>query len=303
LLSTAKKKTFIIYNMEANVIFEKYKDNNSLSFLCCELTELYLAQVATLLNSEWPRSFAQRCTTLRSFCRDDSKLSVSKQRLKLPISLIILDKQANSKVIGHASLLPIITIDGALSTKSKSLVFLQSLIVDPQYRSRGLGKWLMFVSELYLRELTSLNDFNDKLELDYIYLNTKDKQSFYESIGYEKIEPITFYANKETDGGSKCNEIVKRLFANISASNSTANLTNSAIESDSNEKNLEKSENRSQLSLISNSPLTLPPPPPPPPPPLPVPPSFSTKSGSFANDHSSSYKNFELSWYRKKLTG
>ncbi|RNA20302.1 N-acetyltransferase 6 isoform X3 [Brachionus plicatilis] len=165
-----------------------------------ELAEEYVQKAAQLVNSEWPRSQCQRVLSLRQYVRSD--------KLKIPISLILVDTESD-RVVGHASLASITTADDV----TKNLVFIQSVVVDPEYRGKGLGKKIMLEAELYVAEYAKMPQHGlIKTNCDFLYLNTKDKQSFYEHLGYVRIEPLLFYANKE----SKCNLIMKNLLQSIS---------------------------------------------------------------------------------------
>lgn len=222
-------------------MFEKrFNLNGTQWFVLTQLTESYLQQTAALLNSEWPRSLTARCISLEPFILNNS--SPSSTHFKLPVSLILLlmssdESSQSSQVVGHLSLVAIAT------TKSdhQNLIFLQSLVVDKSLRGKGLGKRMMSFSHEYLlayrehlqqqqEQQTSVNDDEALVSVrntsfERLYLTTKDKQSFYESLGYTRTEPIEFYQLKSNQ--SRCNEIAKHLFGSRrDTSQKTSNETN-----------------------------------------------------------------------------
>ena len=249
-------------------MYEKYFDHN---YKFCDLTDNYLEQTAQLLNQEWPRSLSIRCHSLKSTITTSSDLT-------LPISLIIIYLPTN-KVIGHASISSIAVISDNINNKMvefENLAFLQSVIIDRELRGKGLGKKLMLLCENYLvdygkQEINSGKNIN----IDYgnMFLTTKDKQAFYESLGYKRIEPIKFYTVKIT----KCTEILKRLYS---------------------------SNSKEEISQETEAPVKAPmvvlsaPPPPPPPPPMPT---FKTGDTYQMNDPANELKNLTANWFKKCL--
>jgi ribosomal protein S18 acetylase RimI-like enzyme len=175
---------------------EFYKFDVNSDYLFCELNDLYLEQTTNLLNSEWPRSFTARSHSL--------KLSYEnkKSTFQLPISLILILKDKN-QVIGHASLSLIEILNLNIDNPN---VYLQSLVVDKNFRKQGLGKMILNLCEKYLIEFLKNNQ---DYKFREIYLNTKDQQVFYSNYGYQIIEPLLFNANSKNN---KFNIIVKNLF-------------------------------------------------------------------------------------------
>jgi GNAT superfamily N-acetyltransferase len=222
------------------------------------------------LNEEWPKNFHLRCSNLEQLINTDS------EALSLPISLILIDLQDmnNKKVIGHGSIISIAT---HLNNKTVNLPFLQSIIIDKTLRGLGLGKKLMLLCEKYFIEY-SCQQKRTKIEknlidsFDFLYLNTKDKQKFYETLGYVEIEPLMFVANKPN---SKCSEIAKSLFKSMPI-NSTQITSQFKANNEQNKKN-----------TIGQA---MPSPPPPP--------SFSKQSNSesIANNNLG-----KLTWFIKKI--
>jgi GNAT superfamily N-acetyltransferase len=241
----------------------------------CNLTEEYLEQTALLLNQEWPRSLSLRKHTLQSFVTqyNDNKLA-------LPTSLILL-QISTSKVIGHTSINSIAVISSKKNCDAdefENLAFLQSVIIDKELRGKGLGKKLMELSEQYLLDYGRQENIKKNTNCDYLYLTTKDKQHFYEALGYEKIEPIKFYSVKE----NKCTEIMKRLYSRKS----------------DNESIIENQISKSSGEVFMKSTVSLPaPPPPPPPPPPPFLPIYSSLSEITLDTNDS-----KMTWYKKFIT-
>lgn len=129
------------------------EDAQGRRYLLRHLSDEFVESTARLLNSEWPRSLAQRCESLRALI---SSKNTDDSLLRIPISLILVELDSQ-KVIGHASLVSICVLDRDendqdKSASSKNLVFLQSLLVDPDERGKGIGKLLMRLVEDYLIE-------------------------------------------------------------------------------------------------------------------------------------------------------
>lgn len=204
-------------------MYKKYfndKNDENQKYLFTELSEKYLDQTAALLNNEWPRSLSQRVLSLKSTFRNSDL-----DKPRIPVCLVIIDL-LKDQVIGHASLVSITTISDVEGPKN--LAFLQSVLIDKSLRGRGLGKILINLSEAYLTDYSKVNIKEQKTNCDFIYLNTKDRQTFYERLGYIRIEPIQFYTNKDT----KCNQIMKNLMTSMNK--------NIAIETSPKETGLQK---------------------------------------------------------------
>jgi ribosomal protein S18 acetylase RimI-like enzyme len=116
--------------------------------------------------------------------------------------LILILKDKN-QVIGHASLSLIEILNLNIDNPN---VYLQSLVVDKNFRKKGLGKMILNLCEKYLIEFLKNNQ---DYKFSEIYLNTKDQQVFYSNYGYQIIEPLLFNANSMN---TKFNIIVKNLF-------------------------------------------------------------------------------------------
>jgi GNAT superfamily N-acetyltransferase len=196
------------------------------------------------------------------------------KRKQLPISLIVIDCDTDA-VIGHVSVISIATSEANVVI---NLPFIQSVIVDKKLRGVGLGRALMIAAEVYFigyaKQPILVASSNDELAVsrfDHLYLNTKDKQGFYESLGYVEIEPILFFANKSN---SKCNEIIKSLFKSMTVSSGGGQHS-------------QVSEIRQEKREIIASSVSQGPTPPPPPPPMP-----KIEDSLLSN---------KLSWYKKRV--
>jgi GNAT superfamily N-acetyltransferase len=188
------------------------------NYIVCELTTEHLDETVRLLNSEWPRSFAERRRTL-----ENSMVNATKTPRQLPISLCLLDKEQKNKIIGHSNIASIsITPECSASGLSESSFYLRSLVIDKSCRGRGLGRLLLEQSEQYLKE-----NFMAPNQSNYVCLNTKDKQKFYELNGYVEIEPVLFYTIENENSSDGFNSLRLNLFKsmNIKPSvNPTSNL-------------------------------------------------------------------------------
>lgn len=198
----------------------------------------FMDSCADLLNQQWPRSKTARLHSLGKSCDT------------LPCSLVLVSVGGHqSQVIGHSMLSQVIGIEDAC--------FVESVLVDPQLRGKGLGRWLMEASE----------DYAASLGYRTVYLSTHDKQGFYGHLGYEFCEPIS-----KLDSCTKL--LPAGLLKQLGMSSSKQNQRLSP--KDDNSKNIGKTDldnrNNSAVSLPSKNVPTPPPlinipkhPPPPPP--------------------------------------
>lgn len=127
-------------------MYEKFAGESD-RYRFVELTDELVMPTARLLNDEWPRSLAQRSESLRSIVNKDES------RLKIPVSLVLVDRHSGGdRVVGHASLVFITTMAGGEDDSTRDLIFLQSLVVNKNYRGQGLGKLVMTLTQNYLVE-------------------------------------------------------------------------------------------------------------------------------------------------------
>ena len=206
---------------------------------------------ADLLNKEWSRSKTARLHSLSKSCD------------ALPCSLVLVTSSSTDgnpgRVIGHSMLSQVIAMEDAC--------FIESVLVDPQLRGKGLGRRIMEASEDYAASLGYVT----------VYLSTHDKQGFYGHLGYEFCEPI-----------SKLDSCTKLLPAGLRQQLGTCSLAKQKQVSSSEDKNsikntIRTNSNNKNNSIISHPaskvplpPANVPPPPPanvplpPPPPPPPI---------------------------------
>ncbi|CAL7949713.1 unnamed protein product [Xylocopa violacea] len=111
-----------------------------------------------LLNSEWPRSETARLKFLNISCDE------------FPTCLVLIDK--NDRVLGHCKI--------SLISRLRHSCFIQSVIIDYQCRSQGLGSRLLRGAEGYV----------SKKGIKNVYLITKGQEVFYLKNGYKICDPF-----------------------------------------------------------------------------------------------------------------
>ncbi len=179
----------------------------------------YVEETVNLLNSEWPRSIVERRRTLET-----SIENATKSPPQLPISLCLIDLKQNSKIVGHSNVCIIRTSASAQNEPECRAFYLRSLVIDKSNRGLGLGRFLLEQTEAYLKR-----NFLTANESDCLYLNTKDKQRFYELNNYVKIEPVLFYTIDNENRNDRFNSVRLNLFKSISIIQPTlSNNTNSS---------------------------------------------------------------------------
>ena len=117
-------------------------------------------ECVAILNEEWPRSETLRYRSLDS----------SKESLPMCIALV---KTPENAVLGHVKLSQI--------PSHGSAVWIESVVIHPDLRGKGIGKYLMLKTE----EFCKSKGFNTA------YLCTIDKQVFYARCGYQFCKPVT----------------------------------------------------------------------------------------------------------------
>lgn len=113
----------------------------------------------------------------------------------LPCSLIAC---VGDRVVGHVRVLEVLGKEGA--------VIVESLLVDPSVRGRGLGRKLMEDAENLARSwVLRARTFNlwitmgvvwrfsltHSLGCKTVHLSTHDQQAFYQHLGYQEAAPVT----------------------------------------------------------------------------------------------------------------
>lgn len=186
----------------------------------------YACQCATLLNTEWPRSQQTRLNSLRSCSQN------------FPVGMVLV--QSNSlDIIGFCKVSLIPNIKGAC--------FVESVIIQPTCRGKGLGSLLMKKLEEYI--------ISRKLHI--VYLSTLGQEKFYYKLGYKECEPVSLYSFGLRSNFTSSDSKIKKIETSLSETTIHNNLT-------------ESSKEKKCLPTA----LPLPPPPPPPPPKLPLGPSI-----------------------------
>ncbi|KAL0269160.1 UNVERIFIED_CONTAM: hypothetical protein PYX00_006980 [Menopon gallinae] len=178
---------------------------------CCEL-----------INMEWKRSHTAR---LRS---------ISGSSDNFPTSIVLLKDAGKPAVVGHCKLTKL--------SHSNPVIFIESVVIHPDYRGKGLGKLLMHKAESYLK----------RKNIEWIYLSTLGQEVFYEKLGYLTCDPINIY------GGQ----------INLLPQNNN-HFKEATERNESVDKNFNKIVGTEKSACLSGVP-----PPPPPPPPMP---SFNSK--------------------------
>ncbi|XP_064489828.1 N-alpha-acetyltransferase 80-like isoform X2 [Ornithodoros turicata] len=197
-----------------------------------ELLELhncpeFLDVCCKVLNAEWSRSYAAR------------EHSLKKSNSDLPVSLILVErKESSTEFLGHAKLTKVVG-------KPHSCI-VESVIIVPQKRGRGLGKLLMIQVEDYAR----------RKGFTHCHLNTFDKVEFYKHLGYVESTPVCIISEVLETVAPSC----KLLFGS-----STHTAENRGQAQASNDSKCCHGDNNDSRLLLPPVPPAPPPPPPPPP--------------------------------------
>lgn len=204
-----------------NFSFVLLSDRPDLKHQCCQL-----------LGEEWKRSDAARLQGLSPNSKD------------LPDSVLLLDEsEDNVKVVGHSRLSRVL--------EDNRGCWIASVIVSKKKRGQGLGKSLMLKTE----------DYAKVLGFTTAYLNTRDKQEFYEHLGYTYCSPVSPHKGSLSINGvghlSSFHQQVLGIHEEVKMNQ---------LKDSTSFKNLSAS------SLKTSTAAILPPPVPPPPPPPPTPP-------------------------------
>ncbi|CAO4369001.1 unnamed protein product [Caenorhabditis nigoni] len=124
-----------------------------------------------------------------------------------PMSFLLLD--SDEKLIGHARICKLPNRPTAL--------WIESVMIKKNRRGQGLGKFLMFEVENFMR----------KHRFDEAFLSTEDQCGFYESIGYQKCDPIV-HSTTATCVFAAMDHFQNAAAANPSRSSSTASSSTSS---------------------------------------------------------------------------
>ena len=134
-----------------------------------ELKNAIRSQCVNVLNDEWPRSETWRLRSLDS------------SREGYPMCLALVKRCLKTDqpfVLGHVKL-------SKIPSKPAS-VWIESVVIHPDLRGKGIGKYLMLKTEQFCIEQ----------EFRTAYLCTIDKQIFYSKCGYKFCEPVTVSSGK-----------------------------------------------------------------------------------------------------------
>ena len=149
---------------------------------------------ARLLATQWPSSgVTGRRSALMAHCRK------AKQQ-ELPCHLLILDDEGDAespKVIGHCRLQP------ACENADGFSAAITSVVVDPAYRGKGIGRMLLKHAE----ETVAGMGFG------YLYLWTHDAQAFYLACGYSECEKVSLLRPALVALGTEAVGKLEALFA------------------------------------------------------------------------------------------
>ncbi|XP_071491803.1 N-alpha-acetyltransferase 80-like [Diadema antillarum] len=205
-----------------------------------------------LLNDEWPRSKAARL------------FSVSKSCSTLPYSLVLVEHE--DTVVGYCRLAKVIS--------DTSSVLVESVVVDKNRRGQGLGRLLM--------ELCERHAFASGYKK--MYLCTKDKQDFYQHLGYSFCKAVNTLGaqmletcdclpsetntslQEQVSCASSCSDGSSRFGTKTTVASNFSSCGPQAAEKPSSCcENQTQETAKSQYGEFTSSPSGPPPPPPPPP--------------------------------------
>ncbi|XP_071454029.1 N-alpha-acetyltransferase 80 isoform X2 [Hetaerina americana] len=156
--------------------------NEEMEVLPLHLVPHFTEQCCYLLNLEWKRSEVARLRSLEGSCD------------KLPTCLILIRNDTNVKeVIGHSKLTRIPSIPEGC--------FIESVVIHPNFRRKGLGKYLMRRTEQYAK----------RQGFSIAYLSTHDQQIFYGKLGYDECPPVSIYGAALPVNSNKDRETMKKL--------------------------------------------------------------------------------------------
>jgi len=128
-----------------------------------------MSQCVKILNCEWPRSETIRLRGLQSSSD------------QLPANLVLVTRVRDEiKVVGHSRISKI--------PADPSQVFVESVVIHPQLRGKGLGKILMLKTEEYCVNQGFTTSF----------LTTHDQQIFYSRCGYKFSEAVCAFGGSST---------------------------------------------------------------------------------------------------------
>jgi len=132
-----------------------------------------------MLNTEWPRSEVLRMRSLESSTND---LPICLALVQRPPDVTEIKSREEEKKVGGS----LDVVGHVRMTKIPSIprgIWIESVIIHPDLRGRGFGKYLMLKAE----------EFAVRRGFDSAYLCTIDQQVFYSRIGYRFCDPVCAY--------------------------------------------------------------------------------------------------------------
>mmetsp|Transcript_12788 Transcript_12788/g.32615 ORF Transcript_12788/g.32615 Transcript_12788/m.32615 type:complete len:217 (+) Transcript_12788:40-690(+) len=120
----------------------------------------HLDAAVELLNRQWARDAKHRRDALLRSCDE------------LPTHFVLVDN--TNTVVGHAEV-------KKAGIYHANAVLLESVVVKPELRGKGLGSML----------ISHCESFSGQKGFSFMYLNTRHKESFYKKLGYKTCPPIS----------------------------------------------------------------------------------------------------------------
>jgi N-acetylglutamate synthase-like GNAT family acetyltransferase len=161
--------------------FPRWLFENNLELIFSQLDELgqeYVEYTAKLLNSHWPRTLESRIQSLVRAKDGDCDLffkSICALMTNQKHSTEIRSRRAYH-VIGHARV---------VQATQVACGVLESVIVADCFRGCGVGQQIVIQAEQAAKEAG----------IEVLFLNTTDKQNFYERLGYRVCSAPLWSAN------------------------------------------------------------------------------------------------------------
>lgn len=166
-----------------------------------------LDETIRLINAHWPKSRSERLTILTGAGKKDLPISLiltfkkkepDMKKETLIMNDIFFERQNADvparcsetgrpiNVLAHLRLVPV--------PADNKACFIESMIVNHEFRGKGIGSFFIKKAEQYCEEV---------LKLKCIFLSTYDSGEFYMKIGYNLTSAICVYGNGEINTVSK----------------------------------------------------------------------------------------------------
>lgn len=138
-----------------------------------------LSSCANLLNAQWPQAPGYR-----------ERHVLGKSSDNFPTSLILVELSASENLVGHVRFQKVLEHHKAL--------MLTSVIIDPKYRGRSVGRTFMSLIE----------NWASQKGFETFYLTSRESSGFYLKCGYQfcqdEVQPLK-------GSGNKVSKLVKKL--------------------------------------------------------------------------------------------